>query len=221
MTQAVDLVQEAVVGPAAASWPQRSSRNVLRGFCWAGLSVTIFAGWFVVTRFSVTRELRLWDVTALRFGIGLYGISPLSAGDPHAGDLAGLRPVLSLKTTIIKTIELQKGDRVSYNGIFTAPHAMRLGVLPLGYYEGVPRELSSCGILTAADGQLLPIRGRVCMNHTMIDLGETSLQTGDVVTVMSADPAQPNSVARLVADHHLFPYTLLAGLSSSIRRNIV
>ncbi len=158
---------------------------------------------------------------ALRFGIGLYGISPLSAGDPHAGDLAGLRPVLSLKTTIIKTIELQKGDRVSYNGIFTAPHAMRLGVLPLGYYEGVPRALSSCGILTAADGQLLPIRGRVCMNHTMIDLGETSLQTGDVVTVMSADPAQPNSVARLVADHHLFPYTLLAGLSSSIRRNIV
>ena len=77
MTQAVDLVQEAVVGPAAASWPQRSSRNVLRGFCWAGLSVTIFAGWFVVTRFSVTRELRLWDVTALRFGIGAVILLPV------------------------------------------------------------------------------------------------------------------------------------------------
>jgi drug/metabolite transporter (DMT)-like permease len=49
----------------------------LRGFCWAGLSVTIFAGWFVVTRFSVTRELRLWDVTALRFGIGAVILFPV------------------------------------------------------------------------------------------------------------------------------------------------
>lgn len=76
MTQAVDLVQEAVVGlRLPRRWPPESSRNVLRGFCWAGLSVTIFTGWFV-SRFSVTRELRLWDVTALRFGIGAVILLP-------------------------------------------------------------------------------------------------------------------------------------------------
>jgi drug/metabolite transporter (DMT)-like permease len=48
----------------------------LAGLLWAGLTVTIFAGWFVVTRFSVTRELRLWDVTALRFGVGALLLSP-------------------------------------------------------------------------------------------------------------------------------------------------
>ena len=46
------------------------------GYAWAGLSVIIFSGWFVATRFSVTRELRIWDITALRFGIGALLLAP-------------------------------------------------------------------------------------------------------------------------------------------------
>lgn len=44
---------------------------------WAALAVSIFSGWFVVTRFSVTRELRIWDITALRFGIGAVLLAPV------------------------------------------------------------------------------------------------------------------------------------------------
>lgn len=51
--------------------------NLWQGLCWAALSLTIFAGWFVVTRLSVTHELRLWDVTALRFGIGALVLLPV------------------------------------------------------------------------------------------------------------------------------------------------
>lgn len=54
----------------------RILRRQLTGFAWAALSVAIFSGWFVVTRFSVTRELRIWDVTALRFGIGAVLLAP-------------------------------------------------------------------------------------------------------------------------------------------------
>ncbi|MCS0504255.1 DMT family transporter [Ancylobacter mangrovi] len=54
----------------------RLSRSLLIGFGWAALTVTIFSGWFVVTRFSVTRELRIWDITALRFGIGAVLLAP-------------------------------------------------------------------------------------------------------------------------------------------------
>ncbi len=48
----------------------------LEGFAWAALTIMIFSGWFVVTRFSVTRELRIWDITALRFGIGAVLLAP-------------------------------------------------------------------------------------------------------------------------------------------------
>jgi alanine racemase len=156
---------------------------------------------------------------AVRLGIGLYGINPLSPKDPHSKNLADLKPVLELKSTIIKTIDLQPGDKVSYNGIFTAPKKMRIGVLPLGYYEGVPRALSNQGEVTH-DTSLLPIVGKVCMNHTMIDLKNTRLTVGDEVTVYSADPSHPNSVARLNERHQL-PYALLVGLSATIRREIV
>ncbi|WGF87838.1 DMT family transporter [Marinivivus vitaminiproducens] len=53
------------------------SRKRLAGLFWASLAVSIFAGWFVITRFSVTRELSVWDITALRFGIGAVLLAPV------------------------------------------------------------------------------------------------------------------------------------------------
>ena len=47
------------------------------GFLWATLSVLIFSGWFVITRFSVTRELGIWEIMALRFGGGALVLAPI------------------------------------------------------------------------------------------------------------------------------------------------
>lgn len=52
-------------------------RGRAAGIAWAALTVSIFSGWFVITRFSVTRELRIWDITALRFGIGALLLAPV------------------------------------------------------------------------------------------------------------------------------------------------
>lgn len=66
--------------PSAHTEPSvREGRNAARrpaGWAWAALTVLIFSGWFVVTRFSVTRELRFWDITALRFGVGALVLAP-------------------------------------------------------------------------------------------------------------------------------------------------
>jgi alanine racemase len=128
--------------------------------------------------------------------------------------------VLTLKSTIIKTYDLKKGDRVSYNGLFTAPAATRIGILPLGYYEGLPRELSNRGTVSF-DHQQLPILGTVCMNHTTIDITATKLGVGDEVTVISNDPAAGNSVLANCAAYNLFSYDLLVGLSDTIKRVVV
>ena len=157
---------------------------------------------------------------AIRMGIGTYGINPLQQGDPYFAELKKLKPVLELKSTIIKTFDLRKGAPISYNCTFRAPAAMRVGVLPIGYYEGVPRELSNKGCVTYGNLEL-PILGRVCMNHTIIDLLDSGLQVKNEVTVISNNSLRPNSVAGLQAKHDIFNYALLTGLSSSVRRVIV
>jgi alanine racemase len=156
---------------------------------------------------------------AIRLGIGTYGINPLLPSDPHYKDLGALQPVLELKSTIIKVIGLNKGDKVSYNATFIAEKPMRIGVLPLGYYEGIQRALSNKGFVTHKDKEL-PIVGRVCMNHTMIDLTKTDIKLNDIVTVISNDPSKPNSVIGMQNKYKLFSYTTITVLSSSLRRRI-
>jgi alanine racemase len=113
----------------------------------------------------------------IRLGIGLYGINPFSPKHHLHAALKDLRPALQLISTITKTIDLQKGESVSYNYTYTAPKQMQIGVLPLGYYEGLNRTLSNTGSVRYETNDL-PIVGRICMNHTMIDLGDTKARIG-------------------------------------------
>jgi alanine racemase len=153
----------------------------------------------------------------IRLGIGTYGINPLSPGDRNYKKLETLRPVLTLKSRIVKVRELKRGDKVSYSLTFTAPKKMRIGVLPLGYYEGVPWALSNKGFVTY-DGGVLPIVGRVCMNHTLIDITDTDLKLGDTVTAISKNKSDPNSIIALERDHGLFAYDTIVHVSDNIRR---
>jgi alanine racemase len=159
--------------------------------------------------------------TALRLGIALYGINPLDNKDKKFNELNNLLPVLTLKSTIIKTEILKSGDRVSYNGIYEAKGSKRIATLPLGYYEGVPRQLSNSGSFISLSGIELPILGRVCMNHTMIDIdNESELKVGDQVIVVSNDKNDINSIANISKIDGLFSYSLMTGLSESTRRII-
>ncbi len=156
---------------------------------------------------------------AIRIGIGLYGINPLAPSDNHFKDLEKLMPILELKSKIIKVQQLKEGDKVSYGGTFTADKPMRIGILPLGYYEGIPRELSNCGVVTH-NNMALQIVGRVCMNHTIVNLGDSKIKAGDEIVVISADPSAPNSIANIAKNNKLFSYSLLTGISNTIQRII-
>ena len=173
-----------------------------------------------VAQTAGSTKVRSNYANSIRLGIGLYGINPLNKSDNHYKDLQLLKPVMELKSTIIKVIELKKGDRVSYNGIYIAPGNMKIGVLPLGYYEGVPRELSNKGVVTYNNVEL-PIVGKICMNHTMIQLDKTNIKVGDEVTIISKESSMPNSVERICNNYKLFNYYLITKLSSSLRRVIV
>jgi alanine racemase len=157
---------------------------------------------------------------AFRLGVGLYGINPFPRYHRFHEKLSSLRPALQFNSTLTKVIELKKGDKVSYNYTFTAPKDMRIGVLPAGYYEGVNRALSNVGVVSI-QGTMHEIVGRVCMNHTMIDLGNSAVKVGDTVVIYSNNPKDKNAVDMIANDHQLFNYNLLTNLSSDVRRILV
>lgn len=153
----------------------------------------------------------------IRLGIGLYGSNPFPANNPVRRVLSELRPALRLVSTITEIHELSPGDRVSYNYTFEAPKKMRIGVLPLGYYEGIPRALSNAGVIMIND-KPAPIVGRVCMNHTIVELPDKVASVADEVVVFSNQKSDPNSIDAIAKSYDLFNYSLLTSLSADVCR---
>ncbi|MDB5182752.1 MAG: Alanine racemase [Candidatus Saccharibacteria bacterium] len=157
---------------------------------------------------------------ALRIGIALYGVSPLDIKDKNYALFKPLKPALALTSTITKVVKVHAGTTVSYDRTFTAKEDTKIGVLPIGYYEGVSRSLSNVG-LVQFKSEYLPIVGRVCMNHTMVDIGKSSAKVGDEVIIISSDRDSKVSADYLRQNFHQFNYGLLTALNPNIRRRIV
>ena len=156
--------------------------------------------------------------TAVRVGIGTYGINPFPATHALYKKLHNeLHPALKFTSTITKTHLLEKGDKVSYNYTFTAPQKMRIGVVPVGYYEGINRTLSNKGVVQV-DNSYAQITGRVCMNLTMINLEDTDGQVGSRVVIYSNNPKDVNTIDNIAKAYGLFNYNLLSALSPDVRR---
>jgi alanine racemase len=95
---------------------------------------------------------------------------------------------------------------------------MMIGVLPLGYHDGVDRRLSNKGFV-AIKGVACPIIGRVSMNLTTVDLSKVpDAKVGDEVEVYSDKPADKNSIANVAKVCDTIPYDILVNLAGSTRR---
>ncbi len=157
---------------------------------------------------------------AIRPGIGLYGINPLAHDDPAHAKLSKLKPVMKVISRIGRVRLIKAGDSVGYNATFTAKRKMRIGVLPFGYAEGLPRSLSNAGAMKAGS-TYLPIIGKVCMNHATVDLKNTNLKEGDEVTVISDNTKDRNSVDGFCRDFKFFNYRFVTAINQTIHRQIV
>lgn len=159
------------------------------------------------------------NTNAVRLGIGLYGYNPLPINHKMYKKIK-IRPALTLTSSITNINYLEKGDQVSYGGTFVVPKKMTVGVLPLGYYEALDRKLSNQGYIKLAN-KLYPIVGRICMNMTIFDLGESKASLYDQVKVISTNPSDKNSVGQIAQMVDTIPYEVLTRLSENIRRTIV
>jgi alanine racemase len=127
----------------------------------------------------------------VRLGIMLYGLWP-SPDVRRQGTLGKrhvqLSPVLSWKTHLVHVQDIPPGAAIGYGGSFKANRPMRIGVIPVGYYDGLDRRAGNKGFVVVR-GTRCPIVGRICMNMCMIDIGGAPAGTkaGDEVTLIGRE----------------------------------
>jgi len=167
----------------------------------------------------------LWPQTRLdmvRYGIALYGLWPSQqTRDALAEAAIDLRPALSFHSQIIVTRTIAAGASVGYGGSFHAPREMRIGVVPAGYADGVPRALSNRGRFIV-DGALCPIVGRVAMNMTEIDLtAAPNARAGSRVTLLGNDGGASVSADDWAAWSETINYEIVTRLPAELERRFV
>lgn len=113
----------------------------------------------------------------VRVGIALYGVPPA----PHLSSV-DVRPAMSLVSRVIRTRRVEAGTPVSYGATYRAPRDTVIATVPVGYADGYPRALSGRGEMLVG-GRRCPVAGRVCMDYTMLDVGDVPVREGDEVTV--------------------------------------
>lgn len=110
----------------------------------------------------------------VRAGLAIYGLAPADHLNP--ADF-GLRPALSVAAPLVMIKKVPAGTGVSYEHQAITHEPRYLGLIPLGYADGIPKGISGCPVVTVA-GRSVPVIGKVCMDQFMVDLGPDASEIG-------------------------------------------
>lgn len=113
----------------------------------------------------------------VRVGGGIYGLSTLPGGAP-----SWLRPAMTLRARLAMVKRVPAGTGVSYGHRYVTSRETTLGLLPIGYADGVPRSATGKPLLFAR-GRRWQAAGTVCMDQVVIDFGDEPVSVGDEVVL--------------------------------------
>jgi alanine racemase len=145
----------------------------------------------------------------VRPGLALYGVSPFG------GELAakyGLKPVMTLETTVLTVREVKRGETVGYAGAWRAERDSAIAILAAGYGDGLSRQLAG-GTPVLIAGERYPLVGRVSMDMIAVDVtGASRITTGSKAIIWG----QGLPVEEIAAHAGTIPYELLCGVSQRV-----
>ncbi|GEL48437.1 alanine racemase [Cellulomonas hominis] len=138
----------------------------------------------------------------VRPGIALYGLTPVpQLGGPER---FGLVPAMTVEAELATVKRLPAGHGMSYGHHYVTPRDTTVGVVPLGYADGVPRHASGVdgapGAPLGVGGRRLAIAGRVCMDQVMVDLGPDATEAAGDRVVLFGTGADGGPTAQDWAD---------------------
>lgn len=127
----------------------------------------------------------------VRPGLAVYGLSPVP--QHHEPAELGLRPAMTLAARLMLVKRVPSGYGVSYAHEYRTTAETSLGLVPLGYADGVPRDATNIGPVLVG-GRRRTIAGRVCMDQFVVDLGDDPVVAGDEVLVFGpGDSGEPSA----------------------------
>ena len=126
-------------------------------------------------------NFRQYSLDMVRPGLMTYGMYPAK----ETGGIE-LLPAMSLKSRVYAINEFEAGDSISYGRSFVAGEAMRVAVIPVGYADGLSRNLSG-KLEMIIRGKRCRQIGRICMDMCMVDVTGIECSEGDIVTLIGRD----------------------------------
>ena len=145
-------------------------------------------------------------LTHCRVGLALYGVPP-EEGYPE------LSQVMEVKAKVLTVKELPPNYPVSYSKTYRTKERERVAVISFGYADGYPRELSNRGEVLI-NGKRCPVRGRVCMDMTVVSVEGLSVEKGDVATLYGEGITFKSVSGKLGK----IPYELMCSISPRVER---
>lgn len=158
--------------------------------------------------------------TLIRPGIALYGYNP----SHELSSPLDLKPVMSLKTSIISLRRLAAGEPVSYGRRYTTLRETTIATIPIGYADGLRRNLTE-KLRVMIGGQYFPVVGTICMDQCMVDIGDALFSIGETVQLLGSQKSAFAEVEEIHIDAddwaqqlRTIPYEILTGITARVPR---
>ncbi len=143
----------------------------------------------------------------VRLGIGLYGINV-------GNEASKIKPISRLKTVVIQTKELEKGDSIGYGRKTKAQGKMTIAMLPIGYSDGMRRSLGNRNFSFYWNDSRCDIVGNICMDVCMIEVTGLEVKVGDEIEIFG----KHNKIEDLAEAMDTIPYEVLTSISQRVKR---
>lgn len=151
-----------------------------------------------------------YQMDMVRLGIGLYGIS---------NQLNDIQEIGKMYSKITRIHKVKKGESVGYNKSYIATKNMLIATIPVGYADGLRRNLSNGIWQFKVNEVLCPIVGKICMDMTMVDISEVvNAKVGDEVLIFGENPL---SIVNMSKKLGTIPYECLVNIPSRVKRIFV
>ena len=158
------------------------------------------------------------DCTLVRAGIALYGLQP---GAGVASLVAGLQPVMALRSRVLHVQRLAAGQGVSYGLRTVLDRDSTIATLPLGYADGIARRAWQTSARVLVGGRARRIVGVVTMDQMMVDCGDDAVTVGDEAVIFGTQSQQSITVDDWAAALDTISYEVVCAISPRVPRDFV